>query len=507
MSRNGSGRSGAGLGVVGEDLTVGVARFMMETCTFAPRRTGIEEWEYRGPPIEGEAVLESNAYVEGFVDRCREVGGAELVGVPSPRRPKGGSSGSWVTEAAFEKYAAGITDGLESVDGLDAVYLSLHGAMAVDGVPKPETELVRRVRETVGDRPVYVTLDLHANVDGDLGDAADAVFVVKRYPHYDSRRQGERAARVLHRQLRGAYDPVVATREPGVITPSVYQGTGDSPAMEIMERARRWEDREPGAFVSVAFGFAYADVPNAGATVTVVADGDEALANEIADDVSSYIWRVRESFANASLPDTEAGVARALASAEAGNTPVVLADHADRMGDSTHVLRELMARDASRFVVATINDPEAVETLATTAEVGDRVTVDVGGHAPTHAGDPVEIDGTVEYLDGYADGRRAYDTVAVVRFGDDNRVVLTPQLHQVTSPRMLDAVGVDVDDADVLAIKSRVHFRRGFVETGVAGDVVRVDAPGLGPADLTTLDYDHVPADLYPLSEGGNGGA
>ncbi len=72
------------------------------------------------------------------------------------------------------------------------------------------------------------------------------------------------------RMIRGDYKPTTATRKPAVITPSVFQGTGVSPAMEMMERARRWENREEDAFVSVFFGFAYADVPDAGACVHVM---------------------------------------------------------------------------------------------------------------------------------------------------------------------------------------------------------------------------------------------
>lgn len=491
-----------GLDVVGEEYTVGVARFMMETCTFSGRPTGIDEWEYDGPPLRGDAVLESSEYVRGFDRRSREIGDANLVGVASPRWPRGGSSGGWVTEEAFDRYSSGIAEGLAAVDDLDAVYLSLHGAMAVDGVPRPEAETVRRARDAVGDLPIYVTLDLHANVDRELSDAADAVFIVKRYPHYDARLQGERAARVLHRQLRGTYDPVVATREPGVITPSVFQGTGDSPAMEIMERARRWESREPDVFVSVAFGFAYADVPTVGATVMAVTNDDRGLAETIADDMNDYIWRVREAFADESLPGTEEGVTRAIEAAEAGRRPVVIADHADRIGDSTHVLRELIRQDASRFAVATITDARAVERIESEATVGDRITVDVGGHAERYAGAPVTLDAEVEYLGSYEGRFRGDETIAVLRFGDDNRVIVTPDLHQVTSPRIFDAIGIDFEDEiDVVAIKSRVHFRRGFVETDVAGEVVRVDAPGLGPADLTNLDYENVPEDLYPIGD------
>jgi len=125
------------------------------------------------------------------------------------------------------------------------------------------------------------TFDLHGNEDGEFLAVADGIFTVKRYPHYDARLQGERAARYLLRVIRGTYKPTTATRKPGVITPSVYQGTGVSPARDIMERARRWECRRPDAYVSVFFGFAYADVPDAGAMVSVMTNDDQALADEI----------------------------------------------------------------------------------------------------------------------------------------------------------------------------------------------------------------------------------
>ena len=89
-----------------------------------------------------------------------------------------------------------------------------------------------------------------------------------------------------------------------------------------MERARQWEDRAADAFVSVAYGFAYADVPDVGATVMVVTNDDQKLADEIADDMADYIWRVREPFAGQTLPETEEGVALAISAALVGKMPV-----------------------------------------------------------------------------------------------------------------------------------------------------------------------------------------
>jgi len=478
----------------GKSHRIAVARFSHETCTFCPKPTTIEDWEFYGPPTR-DFLDTSNGYIGGFKAMCEEYGGVELVGLISPRDARGGSSGSWITQEAFEKYAGGIVQDLKDQGPFDGVYLSLHGAMAVTGIPKPEAELVRRIRDVVGNIPIMVTLDLHANEDHELSDAADAVFITKRYPHYDTYLQGERAARVMIKTLRSDYKPTMATRKPGVITPSVFQGTGVSPAMEIMERARRWESRVPGVYVSVAFGFAYADVPDVGTTVMVVTNNNQKLADQIADDVSDYIWRMREVFAGKKLPKTEEGVAMAIAAAEAGKTPVVIADHSDRTGGSSHILEELIRQKAENFCIATLRDEKAIEKILAEAKVSETVNVEVGGWTDKFAGNPIRIEGKVEYIGDY--GRRG--KVVILLFGKNNRVILTPQLTQVTTPDIFSSLGIKIEDLDIIVLKSRVHFRRGFYETGLAGAIFEVDAPGWGPADLTTLPYKNIPKDIYPV--------
>lgn len=477
-------------------LRIAVATFSHETCTFCPDPTGIAEWEFYGPPVKGDEVIRQGGYIRGFADAAREYDGVELQGILSPRDSKGGSSGSWVTLEAFDKYANGIAEDIKATGPYDGVFLALHGAMAVKEVPRPEAEIARRVRAVVGPTvPIMVTLDLHANEDQELMDASDGVFITKRYPHYDAALQGERAARVMMRVLKGTYKPTKATRKPGVLTPSVFQGTGTSPSMEIMERARVWEERTRDAFVSVAYGFAYADVTDIGATVMVVTNDDQELADRIAQDMSDFIWKQREKFAGKTLPKVKDGVAEAIAAARAGNVPVVVADHSDRTGNSSQILEEMIRQRARKLCVATISDERAIAAIKEKAKVGDRVQTNVGGWGDEFAGKPVPIDGTLEYLDKLGQ----HETVAVVKFGDENRLILTPVLHQVTDPGILGRLKIPLEACDMILIKSRVHFWRGFVEDGLAKAVVVIDAPGLGPADVSTIPYERASRDIYPI--------
>jgi len=492
-----------------KSFRVAVAGFSHETCTFCPTATTIESYE-RGGVLRGKEILDTyrgvQIYINGFIQVADQEEDVELVGIVDASSSWGGSSGSWIQADAFDKYTNEIVQGLEANGPFDGVLLALHGAMAAENYPKAEAEIVRRVRGAVGDIPIIVTLDLHANEDHEITDAADAVFVITEYPHRDKQETGAIAARAMVDTLRGEFKPTVAIRKPGVITPSLFQGTDFSPAKDIRERARMWE-KEHGVYrVSVAFGFAYADVPDVGATVIAVTNNDQELAERAAQDVSDYIWELREPFANKKVPKTREAVELAIQAARDQKTPVIIADHSDRTGDSTHVLKELVDQGAKNFCVATIADEKALEQIAAEAKVGDDVTVSIGGWATDLAGEPFRITGTLEYLDEVnyiATGplengvTRRLGTIAVIKFGENNRVIVTPTLHQVKDDAIFPAVGLNLDDLDIVAIKSRVHFRAFYQDA--AGTIIEVDAPGLGPADLTELEYENIPKDIYPL--------
>ena len=172
--------------------------------------------------------------------------------------------------------------GLKAEAAFDGVYLCVHGAMAVRGVPRPEAELARRVREAVGPKAfIAATFDLHGNEDEAFLRSADMAFAVKYFPHYDEYLQGERAARTLVRAIRGDYKPTHVTIRVPVISPTVLQWTGASPWMDLGQRALVWEAREPDVYVNIFFGFPFADVPDVGMTVQVLTNGNPKLAEQV----------------------------------------------------------------------------------------------------------------------------------------------------------------------------------------------------------------------------------
>ena len=486
-------------------MRIGVAEFSHETCTFCPDPTTIALLE---PHVKrGQAMLDKvrgiPTYVNGFM-KVAEATGAELLPVLSVGMAPGGFT-SWFETECFDKYADEISSGLKAQLPLHGVLLALHGAMAVSGVPKPEAELVRRVRKAVGDIPIMVTLDLHANEDHELTDAADAVFILKTYPRIDSEEIGMAAANCMLETIKGDFTPTQALRKPGIMSASIYQASAYHPMKLVYDRCREWEQKDDVYCVSVAPGFAYADVPDGGMSVIAVTNNNQTLAEQIAEDVADLAWSLREAL-SAPLPDPKAAVALAREHIVKGERPVILADGSDRTGDSTHVLKELLVQSASNWAIPGIADPKASHFLADNHKVGDRVTVSVGGWASEHSGEPVEVTGVIEFIGKpnftlvgpMGKGSKVQDGLVVrLNLGNNSQLVVSERMRGANDSAALEAVGIDVASLDIVILKDRVHHRAFW--DSVAPVDIRVDSPGIGVADLTKLHFDNVPADIYPI--------
>ncbi|MDH5792123.1 MAG: M81 family metallopeptidase [Candidatus Bathyarchaeota archaeon] len=490
-------------------MRIAVASFSHETCTFCPNITTLEDWEAGGILCGAEALDtegQGKSYITGYKEAASEEEGVELVGILRARGPRTVGMGSWLTTESFDVIACRIVEGVEKEMPLDGVLLALHGAMAVTNVPRPEAELCRRVRKVVGRIPIMVTLDLHANEDVELAHAADGVFILKTYPHLDGHEIGKTAAKCIIETVGGEFRSTMAVRKPGVISASVYQASEYYPMRDVYDRCREWEAK--GVYcASVAPGFAYADVPDAGASVFVVTNGDHELAEEAAEDISDLIWSLRQALTRP-LPKAREGVANVMKMIEEDTRPVVIAYHDDRLGDGTHVFKELLEQGAKNFCTTSIADPNALYKLDQEHKVGDTVTVKIGGWVHPISGPPVTVTGKIEWL-GPADwvetgpmGRGAVrhdDLVASLDLGDNRHVVISERLRAPMSADPLKAVGLDVDSFDIVEVKSRVHHKA-FWDTWSAVDYP-VDPPGTTPADLRTLEYENMPWDIYPIGE------
>ena len=92
----------------------------------------------------------------------------------------------------------------------------------------------------------------------------------------------------------------------------------------------------------------------------------------------------------------------------------------------------------------------------------------------------------------------------IVKFGRGNVLVLSRYLVQVMEPGSLSGLGLDVSAFKAFAIKSRVHFRRGFDDSGFAKTILLVEPeqPFLGTVRLDALPYKNVDVKkFYPFGD------
>jgi microcystin degradation protein MlrC len=271
--------------------------------------------------------------------------------------------------------------------------------------------------------------------------------------------------------------------------------------MDLVQRALTWEAREVDAYVNVFFGFPFADVVDVGMTIQVLTNGKPELAERIAHDMADAAWRQRKALLTSAKIHSIGNGVRLAKQAVAGKAaPVVLADYSDRSGAATFLLKEIIAQDLSNTLIVTIADQDATMRLkANGAKAGDVFDMEIGGCVDESAGAPVRVRGTI--LNAFEDQGQFWVTVS---FGRGNVLVLSTYLVQIMETDALEPLGLDIDGFDVFAIKSRVHFRRGFHDNGFAKTILLVEPtePFLGTVHLDALPYENVDLKrFYPYGE------
>ncbi len=485
---------------------IAIAGFLQESVTFIDELTTLAQCkavEIAAPGLV-DTLRGSNTGLGGIIDVCER----ESAAIVPFFSVNGGAAGP-ISDEVYDHYVDRLIEGLEQAGRLDGVLLDLHGAMVTPTRLDADRETLERVRAVVGpDVPVMVALDYHANLDADTIAQASAVFGYHFSPHTDMGLTGRRAAECLFRTLRGEIDPVTVLIKPGVMVPSIFSATGLEPLKSIvLESIHQAENSDRYLDISIFAGFSYADVPNCGFSVVVVIDRDEAGALAIAEDFSARILESREALSHRELIySLKDGIGKARELVASGHRPVVLLEHADRMHDSTYVLRAVLDQELPKVAVPYLWDPAAVAE-AMKAGVGAEVTLQVGSHSSERAGGPVTLSGKVVQA-GRVTYRATgpYFTGRVVELGNTvvidtgkAMVSLTSLPSTAVDDDCLTQFGRSLDDFDYVVLRSKTHFRAYFEP--VSADILIVDTPDWGPADLTLLPYRRVPLDTtYPFN-------
>jgi len=478
-------------------MRIAVGGFHHETNTFAPTRARLADFEApdawpgltRGDDLPA-AFAGMNIGISGFLEAA-----AERAWSLAPLLWANAGPSAHVERDAYERIAGELVDRLRRAGPVDGVYLCLHGAMVAEHLEDGEGELLARVRATVGDIPVVASLDLHANVTEAMLEQATAMTAYRSYPHLDMAETGRRAAALLAHavETRRWYRHAVPTP---FLIPLTSQCTDAEPARGLYRRLRDLVGEEVRD-LSFAMGFPPADIFECGPVAFGYGDSAAAVEDAV-ETVAAYVAEKASAFAGELVPPDTA-VARGLETVRERGGPVVLADTQDNPGagadsDTTGLLRALVAGGAEGAVLGLLHDPEAAQS-AHAAGQGATLTMRLGGRSGTPGDAPYEAEARVLALsDGcfaatgpfYAGSRMNLGPMALVETGGV-RVVLSSRKQQAADRAMFAHLGIDLEAAPILALKSSVHFRADFGP--LASEVIVVEAPGPNTADPAKLPY------------------
>lgn len=495
----------------GTDLTVKViaARICHESHAFSVLPTTLTDFANQ-ELLVGEQILaqrrSTRSEMGGIIDAADRLGW-DLIPVISCNTAPSGP----VTRATYEALLEPILREAASTDGLRAVVISLHGSMFVEGLPDPEGDLLRRIKDVVGRHVVLAaTLDLHANVTDEMVRHADLMTSYRTTPHVDQFETAMRLCGLVDRTLRREIRPTMhVARRAMIAGMDLGRTLADGPMVQILREARALEHRVPGLLdIGVNAGYPYGDVYDMGPSVVVVGDGDDPAYAQAAEHLMNMAEAMRD-VTTVKLVPVETAIQLASEPA-AGAGPLLLAEYTDGpggggYGDATRLLEALLTARIPGTVVGALYDPVSARQ-AIALGVGACTVFEIGGRTDARfGGDPVRVEATVVALsDGAYVRRGPFETGTRASLGpcarldvDGVQVIVASYRIQAEDREQYRILGIDPEGSNVIALKGINHFRADFEP--IARGIVFVEAGGIVASDLRVLPYKRVRRPVWPL--------
>lgn len=423
-----------------------------------------------------------------------------------------------VDHGFFEWCMAETTRSFEAAGRVDGVFIANHGAMTATQDSDPDGTMFRHIRQIVGpDVPIVATLDLHGNVSARMVDSVDVLVSYLTNPHVDMTERGEEAAFVMRQMLAGMRPRSAFIRLP--LTPaSINLLTGDGPYCELIDFGQRRKRELGGAIlnVSVLGGFVYSDTPENGLAIIVTARADLEAAQSLAREIATKAWNDRARYRK-SLTSFNEGVGMAVKNGlDAKLPPVIFSDSGDNPGGggsgaTTEFLVALVEAKARGVYYGSFFDPALAEEahqlgVGTTFEA--RFNRNGGGGHDREFVTPARIAGLTDgrfvgRLGLFAGRALSLGPCCLLEIGGENgvRVVVIGNRQQTADPGFFEMFGLDVAEARTVVVKSRGHFRAGFVPWFPPERVFEIDTKGLTSPVLENFEWRGLPRPVYPLDE------
>jgi len=469
-------------------MRIFTAGLITETNTFAPWPTGVRGFSEEGP-FHGDVTIrgkdsEMGVLASGWRDLCVERGFEFVESFFACAQPSGRA-----VQSVYENYRDEILADLNAKGPFDIVLLFLHGAMVSQECDDCEGDIIERVRAIVGPKAIIgAELDPHCHLTPLMVGNANAIILMKEYPHTDYMERGKELFDICAGAAQGKIRPVSHMFDCRMVG---FYPTTTEPMRSIVDGFSAVEQRPGILSVSFAHGFPWGDTPETGSKVLVITDGDAALAERTAVEIGHKIYANRDAL----LPRFPK-IEEALGAARETNGCAVLADTADNAGggapsDNVSLLRAMLEQGICDAVFGCIWDPQGVKTCAE-AGIGATLSLRIGGKCGPASGEPLDVVATVKAYrpdhnqQGLGPARSPMgDAVWIEIHGID--VVMMSTRTQTFAPDAFTGLGIDLKNKRIIALKSSWHFQAMFGP--IADRIIAVATPGAIQMNFVEIDY------------------
>lgn len=478
-------------------LRVGIAGFMQESNSLAPRPAVQSDFEIQSGSAMVDFHAGTNSEIAGFLEGCEEHGWE-----PVPLVSANAISGGVLARDCFERISAQI---LEAVNGarIHGLLLTLHGAMSTEDHRSADAEFARRVRETLGPTlPFSVSHDFHANVQPGLLRAVDGLAGYRTYPHVDQRDTGRRAAAILGRVFDGAATTRYRIPVPMLVSPH-WSSTFERPLKDVMALVADTQYGEAGIYcVQPWLDF----TPMSSSVVWTDWSSDPETPERVRA-VAQQLWDIRREF-RADWTKPEDLIAKVRGQR---NRPVLVSEAHDgptggAAGDHTGLLSLLLPVSGEFRACLYLVDPEFAARARETGE-GGIVEAAIGAKIDSRFSHPLPIRARVERLTAGAfvgkgpafTGRHfSMGPTAVVSVGGI-RIVAASLPVMMIDPELFRSQGIEPAEQDMVGIKSPTLFRPAY--DSISRTILYLDMPGPCQGRLEAVAFKDINRPIYPLDD------
>lgn len=408
--------------------------------------------------------------------------------------------GGPVIQKDFLRLAGAIIDGIPT-EGIDGVWLFLHGAMCVEGIGSGDTYLLRKIRDKIGfNVPISVAMDFHADNSDEIPELCNCICAFRTAPHEDHAETQLRALNMLITCIEKKILPrPQLSRAPVIIEGDAVQ-TALPPLRSIMETAEEMERTIPGMLsVQVFNGQPWIDEPYTGPNFIVTHESDPDLARTCAEKLARMFYDVRHEFRFLiEALEPEEAIRRAMTAPE---TQVFLSDSGDNTtagaaGDNAYMINRLQQAGAKGVLIAGIVDRAACEQCYI-AQLGDTLTLQVGGTLDPNS-EKATITGRLIHRGDILSYQHDNAGPSATLDCGDMTVVITANRASICRPDIFQSINLDFTRYAIVVVKLGYLFPE---LAAVAQRSILAFTPGASTERLQDMHLKNIRRPIYPLDD------